>query len=54
MQGQQGQFYESLTELLKDYIIPQEQIQFSSDNIDFSTNSSQGFIVPIVLELEAK
>lgn len=54
MQGEKDQFYENLTALLEQYSIPKEQIQFSPNSIDFSTNSSQGFMVPIILELEAK
>lgn len=54
MEDQKDQFYETLIGLLKDFIIPTTDIQFSPNSIDFSTNSSEGFIVPIVVELEAK
>lgn len=54
MEGQKNQFYETLIGLLQDFIVPTTAIQFSPNSIDFSTNSSEGFIVPIVVELEAK
>ncbi len=54
MEDQKDQFYESLIDLLQNFIIPTNDIQFSPNSIDFTTNSTRGFIVPIVVELEAK
>lgn len=47
-------FSGALESLLADYIVPKTAIQFAPDRIEFSTESAQGFVVPIVLELEAR
>ena len=54
MEGENEGFYTTLTEVLQEYMIPTKEIAFASDRITFSTNSESGFIVPIVVELEAK
>lgn len=47
-------FSGALESLLADYIVPKSDIQFAADRIEFRTESEQGFVVPIVLELEAR
>ncbi len=54
MSDKKDNFYTSLTNLLKNFIVPPSAIQFADHRIQFTTNSGQGFIVPIVLELEAE
>ena len=54
MQDKKGDFSGNLEALLSDYLVPKEAIQFADNRIEFTTNSEQGFIVPIVVELEAR
>jgi len=54
MSSQKDNFYGSLSEILEEFMIPTAEIQFSPTSIDFSTNSTSGFIVPLVVELEAR
>jgi len=54
MSGQKANFYGSLAEILEEFMIPTSEIQFSPNSIEFATNSTTGFIVPLVVELEAR
>lgn len=54
MEGEKEGFYNTLTELLQEYIISTKDIAFVDDRISFTTNGEQGYIVPIVVELEAR
>ncbi|MEM6316908.1 MAG: C1 family peptidase [Bacteroidota bacterium] len=54
MQDKKEDFSGALDALLQDYIVPKSEIQFATNRIQFSTSSEQGFIVPIVVELEAR
>ncbi len=54
MADNKADFSGALENLLADYVVPKAAIQFATDRIEFTTEAKQGFVVPIVLELEAK
>ena len=54
MADQKADFAGALRELLNDFLVPQNAIHFANDRIEFSTDSGDGFIIPIVVELEAR
>ena len=54
MSDKKETFFDSLTGLLRDYVVPSEEIEFTPNRVQFYTNSNKGYIVPIILELESK
>ena len=54
MTDNKDNFYNNITGLLKDFLVPPEEIFFDKDRIQFATNSTNGYVVPIVLELDAR
>lgn len=54
MSDQKETFYESLNDILEGFVVPPNQINYTLNKVQFYTNSGEGYVVPIVLELEAK